>query len=164
MVDWLVGWLVGWLIGWLVGWLPGWLAGWLVGWLVGWLIGWLVGCVLHKGLGGLVDIKANETWAPSDLKAGFGALRCRRVNSQLEISNWMDICDGAHVLGFTSCLQGVGSDIRHAVMSVIFAEKKFQHGWMAGWLAGWFVGWLAGWLVGWLVGWLAGWLVGWMVG
>jgi hypothetical protein len=35
----------------------------------------------------------------------------------------MDICDGAHVLGFTACLQGVGSDIRHAVMSVIFAEK-----------------------------------------
>jgi hypothetical protein len=26
---------------------------------------------LHKGLGGLVDLKAKETWAPSDLKAGF---------------------------------------------------------------------------------------------
>jgi fructose-specific phosphotransferase system IIC component len=134
------------LVGWLVAWLAGWLAGWLVGWLADWLVGWVC---FPQGLGGLVDLKAKETWAPSDLKAGFGALRCRRVNSQLE-SNWMGICDGAHVRGFTSYLQGVGSDIRHAVMNVIFAEKKFQKGWLAGWLAGWFVGWLAGWLVGWL--------------
>jgi hypothetical protein len=72
------------------------------------------------------------------------------VNSQLEISNWMDICGGAHVLGFTAYLQGVGSDIRHPVMSVIFAEKKFQKGWLVGWLVGSLVGWLVGCLVGWL--------------